>query len=82
MAAINKSENKFGLHKSENKFGLHKSENKFGLHKSEKNTFIFVVSLVFGNHKFCKILPKFLPMMHFLQESYKFLQKSQILQIC
>ena len=36
MAAINKSENKFGLHKSENKFGLHKSENKFGLHKSEK----------------------------------------------
>ena len=35
MAAIHKSENKFGLHKSENKFGLHKSENKFGLHKSE-----------------------------------------------
>ena len=45
MAAIHKSENKFGLYKSENKLGLHKSENKFGLHKSEENTFIFVVWL-------------------------------------
>ena len=36
LAAIHKSENKFGLHKSENKFELHKSENEFGLLKSEK----------------------------------------------
>ena len=41
-----------------------------------------MTSLVFGNHKIGKILPKFLPMMHFLQESYMFVQKSQILQIC
>ena len=47
LAAIHKSENKFGLHKSENKFGLHKSENKFGLHKSENK---------FGLHKSEKIL--------------------------
>ena len=44
VAAIHKSENKFGLHKSENKFGLHKSENEIGLHKSEK-CFIFVAWL-------------------------------------
>ena len=37
-------------------------------------------TLVFQNHKFCKIRPKFLPIMHFLQESYEFVQKSQILQ--
>ena len=41
-----------------------------------------LITLVFGNHKFCKILPKFLPMVHFLQESHKFVQKSQFLQIC
>ena len=30
-----------------------------------------VTALVFGNHKFCKIGPKFLPVMHFLQSLYK-----------
>ena len=34
------------------------------------------------NHKSCKILPKFSSALHFLQESYKFVQESQILQIC
>ena len=37
---------------------------------------------VFQNHKSCKIRPKFLPIMHFLQESYEFVRKSQILQVC
>ena len=40
------------------------------------------ISLVFQNHKFCKIRPNFLPIMHFLQESYEFVRKTQILQIC
>ena len=39
-------------------------------------------TLGYRNHKSCKILPKFLPTLHFLQESYKFVQESQILQIC
>ena len=39
-------------------------------------------TLIFQNHKFCKIRPKFLPIMHFLQEFYKFVQESQILQVC
>ena len=37
-------------------------------------------SLGYKNHKSCKILPKFLPTLHFLQESYKFVRKSQFLQ--
>ena len=32
-------------------------------------------SLVFQNHKIYKIRPKFLPIMHFLQESYEFVKK-------
>ena len=39
-------------------------------------------TLGYKNHKSCKILPKFLSTLHFLQESYKFIQESQILQIC
>ena len=39
-------------------------------------------ALGYRNHKSCKILPKFLPTLHFLQESYKFVQESQILQSC
>ena len=39
-------------------------------------------ALVFQNHKFCKIRPNFLQIMHFLQESYEFVRKTQILQIC
>ena len=39
-------------------------------------------SLGYKNHKPCKILPKFSSALHFLQESYKFVQESQILQIC
>ena len=39
-------------------------------------------TLVFQNHNFCKIRPNFSPIMHFLQESYEFVQKSQILQVC
>ena len=39
-------------------------------------------SLGYTNHKSCKILPKFSSTLHFLQESYKFVQESQILQIC
>ena len=39
-------------------------------------------SLGYKNHKSCKILPKFSSALHFLQESYKFVQESQILQIC
>ena len=38
--------------------------------------------LGYKNHKSCKILPKFLPTLHSLQESYKIVQKPQILQIC
>ena len=34
------------------------------------------------NHKFCKILPKFSSTLHFLQDSYKFVQKLQIFQTC
>ena len=37
-------------------------------------------TLGYKNHKSCKILPKFLPTLHFLQESYKFVRKSQFLQ--
>ena len=39
-------------------------------------------ALGYKHPKSCKILPKFLPTLHFLQESYKFVQESQILQIC
>ena len=39
-------------------------------------------SLVLQNHKFCKFWPKFLPIIHFLQDSYKFVQESRILQKC
>ena len=39
-------------------------------------------TLGYKNHKSCKILPKFSSALHFLQESYKFVQESQILQIC
>ena len=39
-------------------------------------------TLGYRNHKSCKILPKFLQTLHFLQESYKFVQESQILRIC
>ena len=39
-------------------------------------------SLSDKNHKSCQIVPKFLPTLHFLQEPYKFVQESQILQIC
>ena len=41
-----------------------------------------VSALGYKNHKSCKILPKFSSALHFLQESYKFVQESQILQIC
>ena len=39
-------------------------------------------TLGYKNHKSCKILPNFSSTLHFLQESYKFIQESQILQIC
>ena len=42
----------------------------------------FLLTLGYRNHKSCKILPKFFPTFHFLQESYKLVQESQILQIC
>ena len=51
LAAIHKSENKFGLHKSENEFGLHKSENEFGLHKSENEFGLHKSENEFGSHK-------------------------------
>ena len=38
-------------------------------------------TLGYKNHKSWKTLPKFLSTLHFLQESYKFVQESQILQI-
>ena len=38
------------------------------------------VTLGYKNHKSCKILPNILPTLHFLQESYKFVRKSQFLQ--
>ena len=44
--------------------------------------FDFIHSLGYKNHKSCKILPKFSSALHFLQESYKFVQESQNLQIC
>ena len=47
-----------------------------------RDLLVFPTSLVFQNHKFCKIRPKFLPIMPFLQESYEIVQKSQILQVC
>ena len=43
---------------------------------------LFNHTLVFQNHKFRKIRPEFLSIMHILQESYEFVQKSQILQVC
>ena len=43
---------------------------------------LYKASLGYKNHKSCKILPKFSSALHFLQESYKFVQESQILQIC
>ena len=39
-------------------------------------------TLGYKNLKSCKILPKFSLTLHFLQESYKFVQESQISQIC
>ena len=39
-------------------------------------------SLGYKNYKSCEIISKFLSTLHFLQESYKFVQESQILQIC
>ena len=41
---------------------------------------LYVTALGYKNHKSCKILPKFLPTLHFLQESYKFVRESQFLQ--
>ena len=41
-----------------------------------------MIALGYKNHKSCKILPKFLSNLHFSQESYKFVQESQTLQIC
>ena len=41
-----------------------------------------VLPLGYKNHKSCKILPKFSSTLHFLQESYKFVQESKTLQIC
>ena len=38
--------------------------------------------LGYKNHKSCKIHPKFLSTLHFLQESHKSVQESQSLQIC
>ena len=38
-------------------------------------------TLVFRNQKFYKIRSQFLSIMHFLHESYKFVQESQILQV-
>ena len=46
------------------------------------NKFFMFCSLGYKNRKSCKILPKFLPTLHFLQESYKIVQEPQILQIC
>ena len=40
------------------------------------------ITLGYKNHKSCKILLKFSSTLHFLQESYKFVQESQTLQIC
>ena len=52
-------------------------------HASQKLTArLSKISVVFQNHKFCKIRPNFLPIMHFLQESYEFVRKTQILQVC
>ena len=48
--------------------------------KKTSNRTTTVVSLGYKNHKSCKILPKFLPTLHFLQESYKFVRESQFLQ--
>ena len=39
-------------------------------------------TLGYKNNKSCKILPKFLSTLHSLQAPYKFVQESQILQIC
>ena len=36
-------------------------------------------TLGYKNHKSCKIFTKFLPALHFLQESYKFVKELQIL---
>ena len=47
-----------------------------------KITSLFVTALGYKNHKSCKILPKFSSALHFSQELYKFVQESQILQIC
>ena len=41
-----------------------------------------ITTLGYKNHKSCKIFPKFSPTLHFLQESDKFVQESQNLQIC
>ena len=44
--------------------------------------FPVVSTLGYKNHQSCKILPKFSSTLHFLQESNKFVQESQTLQIC
>ena len=36
---------------------------------------VCVITLGYKNHKSCKILPKFSSALHFLQESYKFVQE-------
>ena len=41
-----------------------------------------MLPLGYKNHKSCKILPKFSSSLHVLQESDKFVQESQTLQIC
>ena len=41
-----------------------------------------ITTLGYKNHKSCKILPKLLPTLYFLEESYKVLQELQFLQIC
>ena len=48
--------------------------------KLQSFTLTTKLSLGYKNHKSCKILPKFLPTLHFLQESYKFVRESQFLQ--
>ena len=48
----------------------------------EKTSFCYFRTLGYKNHKSSKILPKFSSNLHFLQESHKFVQELQILQIC
>ena len=58
------------------------TEGNTNLHYDNKKEGLPISALGYRNHKSCKIQPKFLPNLLFLQESYKFVQEPQILQIC